>query len=42
MHSFTNFLAAAAAAAATVSGVAAQEFNILQHVGGNGQWFPGI
>jgi acid phosphatase len=38
MHSITNFLAAAA----TVSGVAAQEFNILQHLGGNGQWFPGI
>ncbi|OAK97314.1 phosphoglycerate mutase-like protein [Phaeosphaeriaceae sp. SRC1lsM3a] len=37
MHSFTNFVAAAAA----VGGVAAQDFNILQHVGGNGQWFPG-
>jgi hypothetical protein len=37
MHSFTNIVAAAAA----VGGVVAQDFNILQHVGGNGQWFPG-
>jgi enolase len=21
--------------------VAAQDFNIFQHIGGNGQWFPG-
>lgn len=37
MHSLTNLVAAAAA----VGGVAAQEFNVLQHIGGNGQWFPG-
>jgi acid phosphatase len=37
MHSFTNLLAAAVA----ISVVVADDFNILQHVGGNGQWFPG-
>jgi hypothetical protein len=34
---FTKLLAVAAA----VSGAIADDFNILQHVGGNGQWFPG-
>lgn len=29
------------ALAVAVSGVAAQDFEILRHVGGNGQWFPG-
>jgi acid phosphatase len=38
-HSFTNVLAATAATGAVVA--AADNFNILQHVGGNGQWFPG-
>jgi acid phosphatase len=37
MHSFTNLLTAAVA----IGVVVADDFNILQHVGGNGQWFPG-
>ncbi|KAL5115349.1 hypothetical protein ACEQ8H_006725 [Pleosporales sp. CAS-2024a] len=37
MHALTNLLAAAGA----IGRVAAQGFNVLQHVGGNGQWFPG-
>lgn len=32
---------AAIAAASAISAVAADDFDILQHVGGNGQWFPG-
>jgi hypothetical protein len=26
---------------AIVSGVAAQDFNIFQHIGANAQWYPG-
>ncbi|KAF1927276.1 acid phosphatase PHO12 precursor [Didymella exigua CBS 183.55] len=37
MKAFT----AAIAAASAISAVTADDFNILQHVGGNGQWFPG-
>jgi len=37
MHSFNSLLTAAVA----VGGVAADNFNLLRHVGGNGQWFPG-
>jgi hypothetical protein len=37
MHSFINLVAAVGA----IGGVAAQDFNPLQHLGGNGQWFPG-
>lgn len=40
MGRFSSFAATAAVVAMT--GVVAQEeFNILQHIGGNGQWFPG-
>jgi hypothetical protein len=37
MGRFTMVLAAVSA----ITTVAADDFNILQHVGGNGQWFPG-
>jgi acid phosphatase len=37
MKAFT----AAVVAASAISAAAAEDFNILQHVGGNGQWFPG-
>jgi hypothetical protein len=37
MERFTTILAAASA----IGAVTADKFNILQHVGGNGQWFPG-
>ena len=37
MRPFTTALAAVSA----IASVAAEDFNILQHVGGNGQWFPG-
>lgn len=29
------------AAVSVITVTAADDFNILQHVGGNGQWFPG-
>jgi hypothetical protein len=29
------------AAAVTITTVVGENFNILRHVGGNGQWFPG-
>ncbi|KAJ4369394.1 hypothetical protein N0V86_009226 [Didymella sp. IMI 355093] len=32
---------AAIAAASAISAVVADDFDILQHLGGNGQWFPG-
>lgn len=38
MKGFTVAIAATSAIAAA----AAEDFNILQHVGGNGQWFPGM
>ncbi|KAH8702887.1 histidine phosphatase superfamily [Phaeosphaeriaceae sp. PMI808] len=38
MYTFINLVAAAVAIRGVV---AADDFNILQHVGGNGQWFPG-
>ncbi|KAF3036863.1 hypothetical protein E8E11_001625 [Didymella keratinophila] len=37
MKAFT----AAIVAASAISAAVADDFNILQHVGGNGQWFPG-
>ncbi|KAJ4314141.1 hypothetical protein N0V94_006600 [Neodidymelliopsis sp. IMI 364377] len=37
MERFTAILAAASA----IGAISADKFNILQHVGGNGQWFPG-
>ena len=37
MRAFT----AAVVAASAISTAATDDFNILQHVGGNGQWFPG-
>lgn len=37
MGRFTTVLAAVSA----ITTVAADEFNILRQVGGNGQWFPG-
>lgn len=30
------------AASLAISGVTADDFNVLQHLGGNGQWFPGM
>ncbi|KKY23667.1 putative acid phosphatase [Diplodia seriata] len=43
MKTSTFGVAAAAAAAATLTTVVSgeQDFNPLQHLGGNGQWFPG-
>ena len=38
MGRFTTVLAAVSA----ITIVAAEDFNILQHVGGNGQWFAGM
>jgi len=38
MGRFTTVLAAVSA----ITTVAADDFNILQHLGGNGQWFPGM
>jgi hypothetical protein len=38
MRRFTTVLAAVSA----ITTVAADDFNILQHLGGNGQWFPGM
>lgn len=35
-------LTAVIAAASAMSAVTADDFDILQHVGGNGQWFPGM
>jgi acid phosphatase len=37
MKAFTTAIAAASAIAAVV----ADDFDVLQHLGGNGQWFPG-
>lgn len=37
MKCLTELLVAASA----VTHVVADDFNILQHLGGNGQWFPG-
>lgn len=34
-------LLALAIAASSTAAVAQQDFNIFQHIGGNGQWYPG-
>jgi acid phosphatase len=43
MDRFSTLLATALALTATVTPVAAADgdFNVLQHLGGNGQWLPG-
>lgn len=38
MGRFTTVLAAVS----VITTVAADDFNILRHLGGNGQWFPGM